>query len=170
MLKPPLILTLAINPEAFVLFDELRKKHFPPSLNFINAHLTLFHALPNASNIISAVKELCKQQASFALTVTEPVSIGKGVAFKMESNELKLLHKSLQNGWQNFLKPQDRQKIWPHITVQNKVTAGEAQKLLNELKSTFIPFKVQAKGLQLWEYLNGPWKLIDEFYFEGDKY
>jgi hypothetical protein len=42
----PLILTLALDGEAFAFFDGLRRAHFPPERNVVPAHVTLFHALP----------------------------------------------------------------------------------------------------------------------------
>jgi 2'-5' RNA ligase len=103
------------------------------------------------------------------LLIEEPVSIGKGVAYKIESPELRHLHKSLQQKWQQDLSPQDRQKLWPHITIQNKVRATDAKDLLDTLKTSFYPFSTTATGLQLWEYLGGPWKLIEEFVFEKEE-
>lgn len=158
-----------MEEEASQFFNSLRKKYFPPSLNCIDAHLTLFHALPNENDIVDTVKDLCNHQESFVVEIKEVVSIGKGTAYKTESTELAQLHKSLQNKWQQFLSPQDRQKLWPHITVQNKVTPEEARKVLHELKSSFVPFSAMATGLQLWEYLGGPWKLIENFVFAGKK-
>ncbi len=166
MIKPPLILTLTIEKETSLFFNGLRQKHFPPSRNFIDAHLTLFHALPNEVAIINAVEDMCKLQKSFMLQVEKPVSLGNGVAFKIESDELMHLHKTLQNKWLNFLSLQDRQKLWPHITVQNKVPVQEARELLNDLRKGFTPVATLATGLQLWEYLNGPWKLVEDFYFK----
>lgn len=166
MIKPPLILTLAIEKKTSDFFNVLRQKHFPPSRNFIGAHLTLFHSLPNEEEIVEAVRDTCNRQKSFMLSVLKPVSIGKGVAFKIESNELLLLHKALQNKWLEFLSPQDKQKLWPHVTVQNKGRVQEAQELLVELKISFAPFLALATGMQLWEYLDGPWKLVEDFYFK----
>lgn len=165
MFKPPLILTLSIEESASLFFDSLRKKYFPPTRNFIDAHLTLFHALPNEEKIINTLKELCNRQQPFNLLISEVISIGKGVAYKIESSELGQLHKWLQNHWKPFLTPQDSQKLWPHITIQNKVPVQEARQLLQELKSNFAPFSTSATGLQLWEYLNGPWKLIEQTNF-----
>ena len=76
------------------------------------------------------------------------------------------MHKRFQQQWQQVLTPQDRQKLWPHITVQNKVMAPEAKALLAELKMSFKPFSATATGLQLWEYLNGPWRLVEVFWFK----
>ena len=165
MLQPPLILTVSIDEQSFEYFNALRQQYFPPKLNYLSAHLTLFHALPNDAAIIDTVKITAQTQAAFPLLITTPVSIGRGVAFKIESEELLKLNKQLQQTWQPILTPQDKQKLWPHITVQNKVTPHEATMLLAELKQDFTPFTAVATGLQLWEYLDGPWKLLDAFPF-----
>jgi 2'-5' RNA ligase len=166
MLKPPLILTVSIDKASFEYFNALRQQHFPSARNYLDAHLTLFHALPNDDVVKDAVKATALDTVIFTLQVTEPVSIGKGVAFKIESTLLAQLHKKLQQQWLPVLTPQDRQKLWPHITVQNKVTPQEAKALLAELKISFKPISIMATGLQLWEYLNGPWRLTDAFYFQ----
>ncbi len=167
MIKPPLILTLALDKYDLDYFNSLRQKYFPAERNFIDAHLTLFHALANELTVSSTVKEICSNQASFVMAVTALVSIGNGVAFTIESRELMQLHKSLQNKWLEFLSNQDKQKLWPHITIQNKVPANEAKYVLKELQKNFEPFSLPAKGLQLWEYLNGPWRFVDEFLFDA---
>ena len=42
----PFILTLQLDAESFARFNALRQQYFPPSRNYLEAHLTLFHALP----------------------------------------------------------------------------------------------------------------------------
>lgn len=42
----PLIVTLALDEQAQARFDALRSRHFPPDRNVLDAHVTLFHALP----------------------------------------------------------------------------------------------------------------------------
>ncbi len=165
MIKP-LTLTLALDNNDLEYFNALRQKHFPVERNFINAHLTLFHALPNELTVINNVSELSKNKFSFTISVTSLLSIGNGVAFKMESPELMQVHATLQKKWLEFLSNQDKQKLWPHITIQNKVPASEAKELLDALQKNFEPFSMPAKGLQLWEYLNGPWKFVEAFYFK----
>ena len=162
----PVILALKINAEAAAYFTDLRKKHFPAERNFLDAHLTLFHHLPgNEPPVLEAVKTVCFQQKILAMQVTEVVSIGAGVAFKLESDELKKLHKKLQQQWQQWLTPQDKQTLWPHITIQNKVDRQTAVQLQQELNSNFKPFEIQGLGLTLWEYLGGPWVLIQSLDF-----
>ncbi len=164
----PLILTIKINPEAAAYFTGLRKQHFPAERNYLDAHLTLFHHLPGKEDaFFEAVKTVCIQQKLMLLQVTQVVNIGAGVAFKLECTALKNLHKTLQQQWQVWLTPQDKQTLWPHITVQNKVARQTALNLQQELGRDFEPFEIQGLGLTLWEYLGGPWRLIENVDFKG---
>lgn len=157
----PLILTLALDDASQQYFNKLRKLHFPPERNYLDAHLTLFHHLPQGEDaIIQAIEHLTKQHQKMQVQVTGLRSIGNGVAFSMESNPLQQMHKQLQNDWQQWLIPQDRQKLWSHITIQNKVKPEEAKKLKEMLEQDFEPFVVEGIGLSLYEYLGGPWKFV----------
>ena len=42
----PLIVTATLPPSEFAWADALRRAHFPPERNYLQAHVTLFHALP----------------------------------------------------------------------------------------------------------------------------
>ncbi len=164
----PIIITLKINTDAAAYFNNLRKQHFPAERNYLDAHLTLFHHLPrNEDAIFEAVKTVCLQQKLMNLQVAQVASIGAGVAFKLECEALKKLHKNLQQQFQLWLTPQDKQALWPHITIQNKVDRATAIKLQLELSSNFKPFEIQGLGLTLWEYLGGPWQLLETVDFEG---
>ncbi|AMM51910.1 hypothetical protein TH61_12980 [Rufibacter sp. DG15C] len=168
MEQAPLILTLAIMPEAQAYFDQLRKQHFPKERNFLDAHLTLFHhlTLPE-QELRETILKGCQRQASFPLQVTGLMPLGRGVAFKIESETLTNLHAQLQQRWFSSLTAQDQQKLRPHITVQNKVTPEAANALLQTLSSDFQPFVTVATGLTLWRYMNGPWELLERFDFQG---
>jgi 2'-5' RNA ligase len=166
MSDTPLILTLALDTEAEVFFDRLRQQHFPPERNFLKAHLTLFHHLPPQEPRVVAAIEAASRQPPFPLAVTGVVLIGRGVAFRLESAVLLQLHRGLQQQWLPWLLPQDKQKLWPHVTVQNKVAPQAARALHQQLQSTFTPFEVQATGLRLWRYLGGPWEPVNTYWFE----
>jgi hypothetical protein len=162
----PLILTLSLDAEAEAFFDRLRQQHFPPERNFLKAHLTLFHHLPpQESSVVDAI-ETASRQSPFPLAVTSVVMIGRGVAYKLESTTLQHLHRGLQQQWMSELLPQDKQGLWPHVTVQNKVTPQAARALHQQLQSTFTPFEVQATGLRVWRYLGGPWEPVNTYWFE----
>ncbi len=91
--------------------------------------------------------------------------LGRGVAIKVDSPELIDLHAQLSKLWNVWLTAQDRQKLQPHITVQNKVAPEEARRLYENLSADWQPRIGRAKGLQLWHYLGGAWKLEKEFLF-----
>jgi len=158
----PVILTLKINADAAAYFTNLRKQNFPAERNYLDAHLTLFHHLPgNIMPVFEWIKTVSAQQKPMLLQVTQVVSIGAGVAFKLECDELKKMHKTMQQQWQQWLTPQDKQALWPHITIQNKVDRQTAVQLQQDLSADFKPFEIQGLGLSIWEYLNGPWNLME---------
>jgi hypothetical protein len=154
-INPPLILTLRLDDVSQRFFDELRTRHFPVERNFLKAHLTLFHKLPDTSQIIELLHTLSVR--AFELEVSGLINLGAGVAYRLESSDLQELRHSLRNELLNVLSPQDKQAFRPHITIQNKTNPGAAKGLLEELTSDFQPFTVHAVGLDLWQYLGGPW-------------
>ena len=44
--EAPLILTAELPPELHRRYTDLRTRHFPPERNYLEAHVTLFHAIP----------------------------------------------------------------------------------------------------------------------------
>ncbi len=167
-MQTPLILTVQLDKSSQYFFNEKRKEYFPPERNFLEAHLTLFHHLPDDEDIIiERMETICAQQKIVSLPVTEVKNIGKGVVYKIESKELISLHKRLQKEWLPHLTIQDRQGLWPHITIQNKVTIEEAKRTLEKEKTGFASFIAQAEGFTLWRYLNGPWQWYRSFPFAG---
>lgn len=165
--QPPLILTLELSEPAFTFFNNLRQKHFPPAINYLQAHLTLFHHLPHIPEVTKILPTVAASQPVISLEVANPMKLGKGVAYAIKSEELVRLHRYLQKQWQAWLTPQDRQGFRPHITVQNKVLPAAANALYTELTSEFVPFAAEGIGLSLWAYQGGPWHKFKDFYFTG---
>ncbi|MBB1283363.1 2'-5' RNA ligase family protein [Flavisolibacter sp. BT320] len=163
----PLIITLALDTASTGFFNALRKQYFPPAINYIDAHLTLFHYLPpNESTIPDDLRNWSNLYPPFSLQVTEVKSIGKGVVYKIESVELLQLHKAMQAKWKQWLTPQDSQKLWPHITVQNKVSPEKAKETLQILQASFQPSAPTALGFQVWAYKGGPWEFLKIYPFQ----
>lgn len=156
----PLVATLVITPSAQSYFNALRRQHFPAERNYLDAHLTLFHALPDKPWIVEDLQNLAKGQQPFEATAQSVVSLGNGTAFKILAPELPLLHQKLQKNWFNSLTKQDRQKRNFHITIQNKVEPDAAKKLQTEMVQDFKPFSFTVQGIQLWRYHNGPWEYL----------
>ncbi|MGI4874045.1 MAG: 2'-5' RNA ligase family protein [Janthinobacterium lividum] len=169
MLSPaPLILTLTLDPASQAFFDDLRRQHFPPKINYLSAHLTLFHALPGTEETAIAAYLMAVAAStpeSLPLAVTGVKFMGRGVMYTLENAELRALHRQLQQHWQAWLSPQDGQGLRPHITVQNKVTPEVGRQLHETLAAGFQPFEAQGTGLALWAYQGGPWELKQQFLF-----
>jgi 2'-5' RNA ligase len=165
----PLILTLALDAASQTYFNDLRQRHFPPKINYLAAHLTLFHHLPGAERaaISATLRQLSQALGPLPLPVTGLRSLGRGVAFTLENAALRALHRQLQAAFAPHLTPQDQQKLQPHVTIQNKVEPAAARQLLAELQADFAPFEAVGTGLHLWEYRGGPWASVAEFGFGG---
>ncbi len=154
----PLVVTLRCSGAGWDFCREQRKIHFPADRNLVPAHLSLFHHLPGKE-----LDALCSDIRAIATPIFEfkvsgVRSLGRGVAFTIDAPPLIALHRTLAIKWQQWLTPQDSAKYSPHITIQNKVAAPEARKLLEDLRSDFIPFAVQGIGVEIWHYRGGPWE------------
>lgn len=155
----PLIVTLALDPDAQERFDALRRQHFPAERNHLAAHVTLFHALPGErqAQVAADLSELAERPV-FPVRVTRVRSLGRGVAYDLAAPELTGLRAELARRWAEDLTPQDRSWRAAHVTVQNKVAPEAARALLADLAQDFAPYDVQAHALALWRYLGGPWE------------
>lgn len=165
--EAPLILTLRFDDESFDRFEKLRQEHFPPSRNLIPAHLTLFHHLPGTE------LEMVTEHLGAVVAEWQPMRcrvsglrfLGKGVAFEVDSPPVERLRADLAGHFYDHLTAQDRQRIKPHVTIQNKAEASVARKLYEELESEFEPFDFKATGLLLWFYRGGPWEPAGKYLF-----
>lgn len=154
--KNPLILTVRLDETSQQFFNEMRIKHFPPERNLLDAHLTLFHQLPDTDETLEIITN--SNRDFFKMQVTKLFNLGAGVAYKIDSQELELLRQNLKKAFIDQLIPQDQHGFRGHITIQNKTTPDEAKSLIAQLSAQFEPFGITAIGLDLWEYLGGPWK------------
>ena len=161
-----LIVTLHLEEGAQQYFNELRKEYFPAHINFLEAHLTLFHVLPAEEGIVQETLQQLSKRSSMLLSVTGPVNTGNGVAYKIVSEELQVLHAAMQEIFQTFLVGKDKLRLLPHITIQNKVTAFKAQVLFEKLSTGFTPFHISATGFCTFLYDDGPWLHLMDHLFE----
>lgn len=172
MTDAPLILTLTLDEASQAFFDAQRKKYFPAEINYLGAHLTLFHALPGKEETV-----ICNQLAEVAAGQRRPLPLaatglkfmGRGVLYTLSNPDLPALHRRLQQQWQPWLSAQDQQGLRPHITVQNKVDPTVARALHEELAASFQPFEATGTGLALWAYRGGPWEARQTFAFGGEE-
>ena len=159
-----MIITLALDPAIEARFEADRARWFPAGRTVVGAHLTLFHAIPG--ELEDDVRATLDQPvAAFAVRVGGVLSLGRGAAYRLESDELDRRHHALQHRWWPQLTRQDQQRLRAHITVQNKVEPAEARHTVETLQSSFVPFTTIATGFRLWRYEGGPWTALAEFPF-----
>ena len=174
--KAVYVLTLQTNSEHHDRMTELRNKYFPKELNKMDAHLTLFHALPGSkleSSIIPHLEVVASEIQPFSICASFPSRLKKGVAICLPvsggGTEVQSLHFRLQQPWKDqcVLSRQDEGALRPHYTIMNKVQGQkEVERAFEELKGTFEPEWGVAEGLGLWEYeRGGTWKWVRGFGF-----
>jgi 2'-5' RNA ligase len=151
------VLTLRMDEVSFARLDELRGRYFPPDINFIPAHLTLFHALTpeQVSRLVSAHPGLSGQ--SIPLQFVRPLLIGRGVAIQVARGELTELQGRLIGALGAGLTRQDRAPFRPHVTIQDKVTREHAKATFARVASNFEPWSGRGIGLDVWRYLGAKW-------------
>jgi 2'-5' RNA ligase len=165
--EAPLILTALLEPAAQARFEALRLAHYPPELNRVPAHLTLFHALPGAwqDDIEHHLAELCWQLDPLSAQVSELRFTGHGVAVAIDCPRLMSLQAELAAAWRGALTPQDRQRFAPHVTLQNKVSPERARRSHAALAALISKTTLNIDGLALWRYRGGPWEALSRFPF-----
>jgi len=162
---PPLIVTISMDKVSHDYFTALRNTHYPKHCNYLEAHLTLFHRLPADIILIDEVLKKAAARAILHMEVTGIKNIVNGVIYNVESVELLGLHKKLQQSLKPWLITKDRKKLWPHITIQNKVTAYKASQTTALLLPDFKAFTLQGTGFTVWQYCKGPWKFVQQYPF-----
>ncbi|NML04556.1 2'-5' RNA ligase family protein [Sphingomonas sp. G-3-2-10] len=159
--KPaPLIVTALFGRQDQAWFDALRREHFPPDRNFLAAHLTLFHHLP--PSVAEELKHRLSQETrgirAPRARVTGLMSLGRGIAYRIEVPELDAVRERLTEAFAGLLMPQDAGRWRPHVTVQNKVSPSLAAAVMKALSRDFVPREVEIAGLASWHYRGGPWE------------
>jgi len=163
----PIIVTALFGREDQAFFDAQRRTHFPPERNQLAAHLTMFHHLPP-----TLAPELRQRLIAETRGVSAPVariadvmSLGRGVAYRIDSAELAALRARLADAFAGLLTPQDAGGWRAHVTVQNKVEPAVARALLAALRGEFRPRPVAIAGLAAWWYRGGPWEMLSKHMF-----
>lgn len=168
MKAAPIIVSAEFGPDDFAWLDGLRRAHFPRERNHLDAHLTLFHHLPP-----SIAFELKRRLAD--LTRTAPpvavaaglINLGRGVAIKVTSAELRAAREDLADSFEGLLTAQDAAGWRPHVTIQNKVPQAEAKALYDALDAGFRPRPLRITALAAWWYRGGPWELLSRHAFRA---
>lgn len=165
----PIIMTAEMGDADFAWANALRRRHFPPERNYLDAHVTLFHHLPpgHLAEAKERVKRLTAEFAPPEATLDSVMQLGRGVAYRIRSPGLLALREELAAQFHGLLTPQDQATRRLHVTVQNKVEPAEAKGLYRELAASFEPRPFALVGLALHRYLGGPWEKIGGWRFRG---
>lgn len=115
-----MIITAELDETSQAYFNDLRRAHFPVERNHIDAHITLFHALPDSAEAVTADLREVAIDRPIEAEVLEPIFLGRGVAFAVASKELWQIRSAMALRWQHVLSAQDKAKAELHITVQTK--------------------------------------------------
>ncbi|WP_374524096.1 2'-5' RNA ligase family protein [Sphingopyxis sp.] len=152
-------------------FDRLRQAHFPPERNHLPAHLTLFHQLPPSSRdeLDALIRSIAADTPPPAAMVRDIYSLGRGVAFRIESPDLLAVRARIAGRFHGLLTAQDRGTPRLHITIQNKAVPGEARALRDALAGGFRPRALTITGLAAHLYRGGPWELLFKRNFRGPR-
>lgn len=163
-----LIVTAALGPEDFAWLDRQRRAYFPPERNQLAAHLTMFHALPPSAEA-EAGRVLAREAATRApeARVAGLMNLGRGVAYRIVSDDLEAIRRNIADHFHGFLTAQDSQGWRPHVTVMNKAEPAAAKAVLRELEADFAPRPLKIAGLELHRYLGGPWERLGRWSFRG---
>lgn len=152
----------------FAWANALRSAHFPPERNVVPAHIALFHHLPPArlDELVRVMRRICIGRPPSA-RLSRVYSLGRGVAYSVESPDLLAIHADIADHFRHDLIPQDSHPPHLHITIQNKVDPRSAKALLTALAAEFRPRPLRITGLAAWHYLGGPWRLAQSVKFRG---
>ena len=163
----PIIVSALFSARDQAWFDAQRRAHFPPERNHLDAHLTLFHHLPPsaADELKHRLARETRGQPAPAARLAAPYSLGRGVAWRIDSPELAAIRAGLADAFAPLLTPQDAGGWRAHVTVQNKVEPAAAKALLKQLSDGFVPRTVTIAGLAAWWYRGGPWEPLSRHMF-----
>ena len=165
----PLIVTALLGAVDQARFDRLRTTYFPPERNQLDAHLTMFHAIPHMleDELRHRLGALAADVAPVRATVSGLMNLGGGVAYRVVSDDLDSIRAELADAFRGHLTQQDSHGWRPHITIQNKVTSSSAIATLAELERGFAPHPLAVTGLAYHHYEGGPWRLGRRYPFRG---
>lgn len=162
--EPVYILAAELDAESFAWLDALRRAYFPPERNVLSAHLTMFHRLSPLQ--VERLQAMQLPAGPVPLAFEGVMFLGFGNAIRATSPGLEELRADVKAIIGDGLSRQDEQRWTPHVTIQNKVAAPAARALHAVLAQDFQIRTGSACGLQVFEYVGGPWQLIRARPFE----
>ena len=165
----PLILTAELPPDLHRWATGLRREHFPPERNFLEAHVTLFHALPPdiEDELRALLARVAGEDGPVAARLEGITSLGRGTALAITSPVMLALRSRIAERFHGLLTAQDGHSPRLHVTIQNKVSPEQAWALQSQLSEVVKPRDFAFPGMALFRYRGGPWEAVRRFAFRG---
>ena len=165
----PLILTAELPADLHRRATQLRRAHFPPERNFLEAHVTLFHALPPQSEaeLRGLLAQMAAEHAPVGARLEGVMSLGRGTALRLASPAMLDLRAAIADHFHGMLTAQDSHPPRLHVTIQNKVSPATAAALQATLGGLVRARDFTFPGLALFRYRGGPWEPLRRFAFRG---
>lgn len=164
----PLLIVAELPSAVQAWADALRRAHYPPERNRLGAHVTLFHGLPPSAHdeIVRLLGDLASMPPPSA-RVTGIMDLGRGTAFAVDSPGMVAVHADIAERLHGLIQQKDTRPLRLHITVQNKVSPGEARALQAELAATTTPRAFRFRGFGLYGWTGDLWRRMRVFVFRG---
>jgi 2'-5' RNA ligase len=171
------VLTLLTDAKHHRILTETRKKYFPPRLNKLDAHITLFHALPGSlleESIKPTLREVSSKTRQFHLLAAKPFRLNKGIAIGLPKSsggdEARQVHQQLKAAWRHVLSQQDAGGFAAHYTIMNKVDdESEVQEAFEQVQDEWKACHGTVLGLSLFKYDRGRWVHDEDFKFAASQ-
>jgi len=165
----PFIVTAELPRDIFVWADALRREHFPPARNKLEAHVTLFHSFAPSlrEELLGLLPQLGGEFAPPAARIVGLMDLGNGTALDIRSAGMLEIREVIADHFHGALTAQDRHQPRLHITIQNKVLRKEAIALQVAMASVLVERDFTFSGLGLHLYRGGPWEALGRWSFRG---
>lgn len=141
--------TLILDPKATEQLEALRTQYYPRHLNKRKAHITLFYKLylKHSGPLQHALTHL--EIKPFEITIDQVNVMEDGMQLLIsEKSTLVQLKRKLITRLDKWIFRNDRNKYFPHATIQHGVTAFKAQQSSEILLTNFVPIKATVIGLK----------------------
>ena len=164
-----LIITAELPLDLHHRFTELRRAHYPAERNWLNAHVTLFRALPPSveGEVHRLLSRIASEYQPVAAQVGGVMALERGTALAILSPDMLDIREFIGASLHTLLTDQDRHRPKIHVTIQNGVPAADAKALQRELVPMIERRNFAFPALALHRYEGGPWSFVRRFVFRG---
>jgi hypothetical protein len=165
----PFIVTAELPRDVFAWADRLRRAHYPPERNKLEAHVTLFHSFAPSlrEGLRGYLPRIAGEYPPAAARIVGLMDLGTGTALEIRSAAMLAIRETIADHFHGALTAQDSHRPRLHITIQNKVAPGEAKALQRELGATLAQRDFAFAGLGLHLYCDGTWEALGRWHFRG---